>query len=252
MIRPGFLTDDEKRKLTVLARNPAIKHRFARRANAVLLLDMGWSCQQVAQALFIDDDSVREWMKRYEAGGAAGLQRDEHPGSEPKLEADQIAERKAFVTANLPRNAAVVADWIEKRFGVTFDAKSSISNLLHRIGMVYRKPTEIPLKIDEAAQKEMIRSYRKLLNSLPDDEVVLFSDAVHPTHVTHPAGCWGPRDVEVAVHQNTGRDRLNIHGAIDLSAGRTCMYETPQIDALSTVHFLETVEQTPAGFFGRG
>ncbi|MGO9359631.1 MAG: helix-turn-helix domain-containing protein [Xanthobacteraceae bacterium] len=85
MIRPGFLTDDEKRKLTVLAKNPAIKHRFARRANAILLLDRGMSCQQVADMLFIDDDSVREWLKRYETGGSDGLQRDEHPGSEPKL-----------------------------------------------------------------------------------------------------------------------------------------------------------------------
>ena len=243
MIRPGFLTDTEKRELTVLARNPVVRHRFARRANAVLLLDRGMSCQQVADLLFIDDDSVREWMKRYETGGAEGLQQDEHTGSEPKLNVEQQAELKAFVTESLPRNANVVADWIEKRFGVVYDARSSLSKLLHRLGFVYRAPTEIPLKVDEDAQRKAIKHYEKLMNGLPDDEVVLFSDAVHPTHITHPAGCWGPKDVEVAVHQNTGRDRLNIHGAVDLSTGMTCVYEAPQIDAFSTVHFLETIEQ---------
>jgi hypothetical protein len=28
------------------------------------------------------------------------------------------------------------------------------------------------------------------LNSLPNDEAVLFADAVHPTHAARPAGCW--------------------------------------------------------------
>jgi transposase len=243
MIRAGFLSDVEKRKLTVLAKNPAVKHRFARRANAILLLDRGMSCQQVADLLFIDDDSVREWMRRYETGGADGLQHDDHPGSEPKLSLEQMAELKAFVAEALPRNAIVVADWIKARFGVIYDARSSVPKLLHRLGFVYRKPQEIPLKIDEDAQRKAISRYETLLNGLPDDEVVLFSDAVHPTHITHPAGCWGPKDVVVAVHQNSGRDRLNIHGAIDLSTGMTCMYEAPQIDAASTVHFLEMIER---------
>jgi transposase len=243
MIRVGFLSDDEKRKLTALAKNPAIKHRFARRANAILLLDKGMSCQQVAGLLFIDDDSVHEWLKRYETGGADDLQHDKHPGSEPKLSMEQLAELKAFVALTLPRNAAVVAEWIKARFGIIYDARSSIPKLLRRLDFVYRKPREIPLKIDEKAQAKAIRHYEKLLNSLPDDEVVLFSDAVHPTHITHPAGCWGPRDVVVAVHQNSGRDRLNIHGAVDLSTGTTCMYEAPQIDGASTVHFLEMIER---------
>jgi hypothetical protein len=38
-----------------------------------------------------------------------------------------------------------------------------------------------------------------------------------------PVGCWGPKDVLVAVAQSSGRDRLNIHGAIDLETGQTVM-----------------------------
>ena len=38
-----------------------------------------------------------------------------------------------------------------------------------------------------------------------------------------PVGCWAPKDVVVAIEQDSGRDRLNIHGAIDLETGRTVM-----------------------------
>jgi hypothetical protein len=31
-----------------------------------------------------------------------------------------------------------------------------------------------------------------------------------------PAGCWARKDVAVAVEQTTGRDRLNIHGAMPI------------------------------------
>ena len=54
---------------------------------------------------------------------------------------------------------------------------------------------------------------------------MLFADAVHPTHAVRPVGCWGPKGTKAAVAQTSGRQRLNIHGAIDLETGRTRMLE---------------------------
>jgi hypothetical protein len=31
---------------------------------------------------------------------------------------------------------------------------------------------------------------------------------VHPTHAVRPVGCWGPKDVQIAVPQSSGRQRL--------------------------------------------
>jgi hypothetical protein len=64
------------------------------------------------------------------------------------------------------------------------------------------------------------RRYDKLLNSLGNDEVVLFADAVHPTHAARPVGCWAPKQDNLAIEQTSGRDRINIHGAINLETGR--------------------------------
>jgi hypothetical protein len=46
------------------------------------------------------------------------------------------------------------------------------------------------------------------------DEVVLFADPVHPTHAVRPVGCWASKDTLIAVAQTSGRQPLNIHGAI--------------------------------------
>ena len=46
---------------------------MARRANALLLLDDGLSCEAIARVLYIDDDTVRGWHEGWIAGGMAAL-----------------------------------------------------------------------------------------------------------------------------------------------------------------------------------
>jgi hypothetical protein len=51
MIRGGFLTGEDRGKLVALARDGSAAARVTRRANALVLLDGGWSCQEVASKL---------------------------------------------------------------------------------------------------------------------------------------------------------------------------------------------------------
>jgi hypothetical protein len=71
---------------------------------------------------------------------------------------------------------------------------------------------------------------------------VLFVDAVHPTHATGPVGCWAPNEQNLAIEQTSGRERINMHGAIDLETGQTRMIEAVTIDAISTIRLLESLE----------
>src|SRR5271165_6628049 len=105
----------------------------------------------------------------------------------------------------------------------------------------FRKPEVIPRKLDPTRQQAFIKAYDNLLNNLGNDEAVLFADAVHPTHEVRPAGCWAPKHAKVALEQTSGRQRLNIHGAIDLETGATRMIEATTIDALSTIALLMAI-----------
>ena len=67
-------------------------------------------------------------------------------------------------------------------------------------------------------------------------------DAVHPTHAARSVGCWAPAGEPLAVRQTSGRERLNIHGALDLETGKTAMIEVESVDAASTIKLLEAIE----------
>jgi DDE superfamily endonuclease len=113
---------------------------------------------------------------------------------------------------------------------------------LHRLDLEYHKPNFIPRKLDEDKQKAFIEDYDKTLNSLGNDEVVLFADAVHPTHAARSVGCWAPKQDKLAIEQTSGRERINIHGAINLESGQTRMIDVQTVDATSTITLLEAIE----------
>jgi transposase len=242
MISAGFLDAEARQDLIELARDGSVEHRLGRRANALVLLDRGMSCEDVAELLFIDDDTVRRWHRLYEQDGIEGLAGFGHEGSACRLSAEQQDRLKAWITEVLPRSTRQIGAWIEKEFGVAYQGRSGLIALLHRLGMEHRKPQAIPRKLDEAKQQAFIEEYNALLNGLAGDEAVMFADAVHPTHAVRPVGCWAPKDTKVAVQQASGRDRLNIHGAIDLETGRTRMIDVLTVNAVSTIALLSAIE----------
>src|SRR5512136_1282763 len=242
MIRAGYLSPEDRADLIALARDGSAAHRLARRANALVLLDDGWSCEQVAAVLFVDDDTVRRWHALFLEDGLEGLTRFDSGGCASRLSKMQEAALTSWISETLPRSTRQIGAHIEKEFGVVYESRSGLIALLHRLGLEYSKPETIGRKLDVEKQKAFIQAYENLLNSLGPDEAVLFMDAVHPTHAARPVGCWAPTQENLAIEQTSGRQRFNIHGAIDLETGQTRMIEALTIDAASTIRLLQSIE----------
>ena len=242
MIRGGFLSEEYRKALIALARDNLSAGRVTRRANALVLLDDGMSCEAVAKVLLFDDDTIRGWYDLFEQDGVEGLSRFDLGGSSSKMTAEQADRLKAWVSSTLPRSTRRVGAWIKKEFSLVYESRSGLIALLHRLGLEYRKPEVISRKLNAETQKAFIASYEKLLNSLGGDEVVLFADAVHPTHAVRPVGCWAPKEQKLAIEQTSGRERINIHGAVDLETGQTRMIEADTVNAISTIQLLESLQ----------
>ena len=242
MIRPGFLDSESRQDLIELTRDGSAAHRLARRANALVLLDDGMSCASVAKVLYLDDDTIRTWHRLYQEEGIEGLASFGYEGGACRLTAEQQERLTAWVTATLPRTSREIGAWIALETGIEYEGRSGLIALLHRLGMEHRKPKAISRKLDPAKQAAFIKSYEALLNQLPADEAVMFADAVHPTHAVRAVGCWAPKDIPVAITQSSGRERLNIHGAIDLETGNTRMLDVLVVNAASTIMLLMAIE----------
>jgi len=241
MIRSGFLSVKERAALQAVMRHPSESHGVARRANAILLLDDGLGCVEVAKVLYLDDDTVRGWLKRYRAGGLDEMILFDWHGRSGHLSLEQEAELSAHLSERLYRDSGEVAAYIAATWGVAY-SHSGCLQLLHRLGFKYERPKSLPTQANEAEQAAFIATYEALLNGLDADEAVYFVDAVHPEYQSRPVHGWVKSGDKVALKRTSGRQRINLHGALNLENFHCPLVEAERIDAASTIALFEKLE----------
>ena len=243
----NFLSAADRADLVKIVRDGLEEHRIVRRANAILLLDKGWSFAAIAEALFLDDSTIRIPLKEFQEGGVETIVLFDLKGGTGRLSPLQIDELRAWATEALPTSTTEIGQFILERFGIDY-GRSGLIKLMNRIGFDWKKPESVPGKIDVETQQKLIDAHEDLRNSLGPDETVFYVDAVHPTHQAKPAGRWLPRGQRCALPAASGRDRLNLHGAIDLETGQTRIMDVQTVDAASTIALFEALERSASMF----
>jgi transposase len=236
------LSDEELAELRAAHRRVR-EIREAYRINAVILLGQGRGVKDVADALLLDPDTVRSYFKRYKKGGLDDLLRMSYVGSEALLNSTQLRALDAHLQSAIYHTAAEVARYVEQTWGVRY-TPSGMTARLHRLGYVYKKPTLLPGKHPSVeTQEAFVSKYQTLKDNKAKEDVIVFMDAVHPQH--NPVlGCgWIKRGKRQAIQSNTGRQRLNINGAMNLETLQLTYRMDDTIDAVSTIALLKQVER---------
>jgi len=185
-----------------------------RRMNALLLLDDGWAAERVADALFIDAETVREYRRLYRASGSAGVEKLRYEGSEPALTTDQLKALEAELDARLYTTAKAICAFVERKFDVTY-TPHAMAKLLKRLGFVYKKPKCVPAKANEDAQRKFVEEVLGPLMSQANDNTPLyFVDGTHPSYTAHAAHGWIRKGETRELKSNHGRTNININGAL--------------------------------------
>jgi transposase len=70
-----------------------------------------------------------------------------------------------------------------------------------------------------------------------------FTDATHPTHNSTPAYGWIRRGAEKELVANSGRQRLNLHGALNAETRGVITLRAESINAVATVSLFELIDQ---------
>ena len=234
MITAGFLSTSERKELLALVRRPSGAHGPARRAHAIVLLDDGMSVPEVARIMYVDDDTVYQWHRRWSEGGTVRLSEFGWKGSSSRLSRAEESELTQLLTERLYTTTAEIIALVETRFGIIY-GRSGMIKLLARLGFEYRKPKALPRLPSVADQEAFVAAYEKLLDGLDARDQVVFCDAVHPEYQSRPAQGWIRKGDPVAVSRTTGRQRLNLHGALNLESGACHLVETEVMNAETTI-----------------
>jgi transposase len=209
----AILTPEDRAHLLRMMRRqtPSPVHR---RMNAVLLLDDGWTAERVAEVLFIDAETAREYRRLYQASGVTGIERLHYEGAASDLNEEQLAALGAELDARLYMTAKAVCAFVQRTFGVTY-TPHAMAKLLGRLGFVYKMPKKVPAKADEAVQRKFVEEVLgPLMQAANDDNPLYFGDGTHPSYTAHAAQGWIRKGEVRELKSNHGRTNVSINGAL--------------------------------------
>jgi len=233
------LSSEEISKLRIAHRTAKSK-RDADRIKAIVLLSKGWTPVQVAEALLIDDETIRNYLKRYQSGGIKGLLKDNYKGFIGKLSAEEIRLLDNHLGNKIYIRVQEIISYVNKEFRVKYSI-SGMTELLHRMSYVYKKPKVVPGKANVEAQKTFIRSYKRI-KTIRGNDPIYFMDGTHPQHNTVAAYGWIKKGTNKEIKSNSGRQRLNINGAINIDNLKMSVHYGDTINAQSTISLFKKLE----------
>ena len=232
---------DERAQLEQLAHTTKDK-KTADRIRIILALDDGYRAIDVARIFRLDEDTVKKWRNKFKKRRLlTDWLATECHGYTGKLTSTHEQAITQYVTAELISDCKQIVVFIREQYGIGFTI-DGVTKLLHRLGFVYKQTTLVPGRLDESAQAAWLKNYKKLKAKLPEDEVILFGDGVHPSHNVHATKAWIRRGKQKRVPTNTGRRRLNINGALNIEKMEAVVHFADTLNAQTTRELFDKIQ----------
>ena len=238
----GFeLNESEVIRLKGLHRTLSCR-QDADKVKAVLLLGTGWTERDVAEALLVDEKTVGRYVERYRQDCRGEFWLMDYHGSEPKLTETQMQRLDTHLQSRIYLTVAGIAAYVRQRFGVIY-SEQGMTNVLHRLDFSYKKPKVVPGKANAEAQRAFLKTYKALQRRKNPDDPLYFMDGVHPQHNSVAAYGWIKKGHTQTIPSNTGRQRLNLNGVVNIESMQVVVRADETLDAASTIALFETLEK---------
>lgn len=234
----SFLTDSERESLKKQHKKQRDK-RVCDRIKAVLLRDEGWTWMQIAHVLLLSEEVLRKHLQDYQESKKL---KPENGGSAEKLSKNQSELLIQHLQTHTYLYAKDIAVYVKSMWNISYSV-SGMTDWLNRNHFSHKKPSLVPGKASLEIQKIWISKYQELRQNLSDDETICFADGVHPTHNTQLSYGWIQKGVRKEICSNTGRQRVNLSGALDVVEKRVHFQEDHTLNAETTICFFQRIEK---------
>jgi transposase len=145
----------------------------ARRMQAISFVLDGWPRSLAAEFAAVDGQTLRDWIVRYNQGGAGALATFTSPGRRRRLTPHQDEALYKIVVKGPDLNQDDVVRWrcvdlvqlCSERFGVPAVHSSTMAKWLHRLGLTKLTTRPFHPKKDEAAQQAFKANFKDIVTA---------------------------------------------------------------------------------------
>lgn len=219
--KPLVLTDEERTKLTTLARRHTTAQRMALRAQIVLRCAEGGSNKEVAAHLRVHPNTVGKWRQRFLVQRLDGLFDEPRPGV-PRTVLDEKVEE--VVTTTLQSKPKGATHWSTRTLAAHAGlSKSTVQRIWHAFGLKPHRHKTFKLSTDPLFV-EKVRDIVGLYLDPPDEAVVLSMDEKSQVQALDRTQPLLPMDMdypEARTHDYVRYGTTSLFAALNVATGET-------------------------------
>ncbi len=232
----------EERETLIEAHRAERNKRQADRIKTILHLDEGKTYEEIARLLFLDSSTIRRYETEYREGGLDNLLNDDYKGGTGLLSLLQEEELNTHLRLNLYHCAKDVSEYVCQKYGILYTPEGLV-HLLHRFGFSYKKTKQVPGKADPERQRTFLETYETIKQNMGNNDELYFTDGSHPQHNSMPAYAWIPQGEEREIKTNTGRQRINLNGALNGKDHSVVVQIAETINADAMIDLFKALEE---------
>jgi transposase len=242
------LNPKPRKRLETTVRRRSPQHWLVQRARIVLLSHRGWRICEICEALSVDHQVVRRWLKRYLKDGYDGLKDQRRAGRPAAIEAE-VWQKVSTLVVQLPERFGLplarwsvrsLARFVAEKYGWQV-SRSSISRFLRAMAF---KPHRVQywLNPKDPDFDEKAARICKLYISPPARATVLSIDekpgiqALRRLSPTRPLRANQPTRVEFEYQRKGTR---NLFAAFNIKTGEVLVWVTPDRSQPYVLSFLD-------------
>ena len=227
-----FLTKEQQAELYRRLKK-ARDSKESDRIKSVLLFHKGWSLVKIAEALFLDENTISKHIREYRDLEKTSLASG---GSESKLNSEQSAILALHLEEVTYLKTLDICLFVQSSFGVEYTL-SGMRHWLKSNGFSFKKPDGRPAKANPLEQEKFVNFYKSLKMKTPSAEPILFADASHPTMETKLAYGWIKKGKKKPVLTTGSRTRTTFIAGIDMQSKEVTRIECKTANAASMINF---------------
>jgi transposase len=247
--KPLEITEEERKKLQLIARRPKSGQAMALRARIVLGCLQGMSNSEVARKLQITSPTVGKWRERFREFGLDGLLDEQRVGAPRKITDEQVEEVITKTLESVPANST---HWSTRLMsGETGLSQNAIVRIWHAFGLQPHRVENFKFSKDPQFV-EKVRDIVGLYLNPPDRAIVLCVDEksqVQALNRTEPILPLAPGVPTRQSHDYERHGVTSLFAAMDVASGITIGSCYRRHRHQEFLRFLNDIElNLPAGF----
>ncbi|MGG6431652.1 IS630 family transposase [Anoxybacillus sp. D401a] len=249
---------DEIEKLSTAMKEAKSKRAYER-YQAIYLHLQGYAKEEIATITGRSKKTVYNYIHAYTQRVLDGLEMKYSPSAPRRLTPEQEKELAWIIEHQLPVDVgfeakynwtlAIIAELIQQKWGPTYTLRGT-SDILHRLGLSYTKPTYTLANADEEKQKEFVEITFPEVKKLVDGNIahVLFQDESMIRDYQAIQKTWFVKGKQRIIPTFGKHQGLKLIGTLNYETGEVFCIEEERYDAETFLRFLQLVlERYPTG-----